>query len=300
MKSHKGFTLVELLVVVAIVAVLIGLLLPAVQRVREAAARVACMNNLKQVGLALYNFHDSHGYFPSGYVSRSTIDPAASSPGWGWAAQLLPFIEQLPLEQKIDFSSPVDDSSNQAIRTLVLQLFVCPSDRNTGIFTVFNEDGAPIADAATNSYAACYGAGGEIADFPDKGNGLFFCNSRIRIGDITDGTSYTIALGERASLFTQTPWAGVVTGGTTRVTPGAPVVGSAVEEAPTQALAHTSSHTINDAYADPDDFFTPHPGAAMFLFGDGSVRAIKTHVSLDVLQALSTRAGAEIVDPNSF
>jgi prepilin-type N-terminal cleavage/methylation domain-containing protein/prepilin-type processing-associated H-X9-DG protein len=301
MKTNRtGFTLVELLVVVAIVAVLIGLLLPAVQRVRKAAARVSCMNNLKQVGLALHNFHDSRGHFPSGYVSRSSADPASTSPGWGWAAQLLPFIEQQPLEQQIDFSSDVDDSANQVIRTAVLQLFVCPADRNTGIFTVLNEDGTPIADAASNSYAACYGAGGEIADFPDKGNGLFFRNSRIRIGDITDGTSYTIAVGERASLFTRTPWAGVVAGGTTRVTPGAPVLSAAVEEAPTQVLAHTSSHTINDVYADPDDFFTPHPDAGMFLFGDGSVRAVKTHVSLDVLQALSTRAGGEILDPNSF
>src|SRR5205823_5038829 len=108
-RMRDGFTLVELLVVIAIVAVLIGLLLPAVQRVREAAARLACMNNLKQIGLAIHNFHDSRGQFPAGYLTRATTDPASTSPGWGWAAQILPFIEQEPLGREIDFASPVED-----------------------------------------------------------------------------------------------------------------------------------------------------------------------------------------------
>src|SRR5262249_35655593 len=98
----------------------------------------------------------------------------------------------------------------------------------------------------------------------------------------------------------QTPWAGALTNGTTRITPGAPSLSTSVEEAPTQVLAHTSSHTINDMNADSDDFFTPHPDAGMFLFGDGSVHPIKTHVSINILQALSTRAGGEIVDCNSY
>src|SRR5262249_34593035 len=150
------------------------------------------------------------------------------------------------------------DPANTSIRTAILRIFLCPSDRSTGNFTVLDSTGAGIADAATNSYAACYGAGGEIGDDPDKGNGLFFRNSRLRIGDITDGTSTTICVGERPSLFTQTAWAGAISRGTTRITPGAPVLSRSVEEAPTQTLAHTGSHTINDANADPDDFFTPH------------------------------------------
>src|SRR5262249_20764207 len=113
-------------------------------------------------------------------------------------------------------------------------------------------------------------------------------------------TSTTICVGERPSLFTQTAWAGAISRGTTRITPGAPVLSRSVEEAPTQTLAHTGSHTINDANADPDDFFTPHSSAAMFLFAYVPAGPIKPHVSWSVFQALSTRAGDEIIDPNSY
>ncbi len=298
--SRAGFTLLELLVVIAIISVLVGLLLPAVQKVREAANRLSCQNNLKQMGLALHQFHDSQGAFPSGYLCRPQPDPTYTAPGWSWAAQLLPYLEQEPLQKQINFNLPVEDPNNLAVRVTVVRLFVCASDRQTGVFTVLDASGNPIADAASNSYAACYGAEGEISQAPGCGNGLFFRNSHIRIADISDGTSNTLAIGERGSFFTQTPWAGAMTGGTTRITPGAPTLSTSVELAPTQPLAHTGSHTLNDPYSDPDDFFSPHLAAGLFLFGDGSVRPVHTSVSLPVLQALSTRAGGEVVNPNDY
>jgi prepilin-type N-terminal cleavage/methylation domain-containing protein len=291
-----GFTLIELLVVIAIIGVLIGLLLPAVQKVREAANRLKCQNNLHQIGLALHAYHGDHCSLPSGYrwLPVTPDDPTRTNPGWGWGALLLPYIEQDNLHNQINFKSAVGDPSNTSVRRTMLPLFVCPSDRSTEVFLIQCTTGQTI-DAATNSYAACYGAGGEISAAPGQGNGLFYRNSRVRFADITDGTSNTIAIGERAAFFTQSPWAGAISQGTLRITPGAPVQSTAVEDAPTQVLAHTGSHTLNDLRSDPDDFFTPHAGKGLFLFGDGSVRTIGIAIDLKILQALSTRAGGEVL-----
>jgi prepilin-type N-terminal cleavage/methylation domain-containing protein len=298
--SRQAFTLIELLVVVAIIGSLLGLLLPAAQKVRESANRLSCSNNLRQIGLALHNYNDSKGSLPPGYLCTPRSDPAYVAPGWGWAAFLLPYLEQENLQRQIDFQLPVEHPAHEAVRTMPLRIFTCPADPERGVFMVLDESGNPLVEAATNSYAACYGAGGEISEEPGKGNGLFFRNSRVRLTDITDGTSNTIAVGERAAYFTRTPWAGAITGGTARITPGAPTLSNAVEEAPTMPLAHTGSHTMNDPYADPDDFFTPHTGMGMFLFGDGGVRGLRRGVSLRVFQALSSRNGGEVVSPDEY
>jgi prepilin-type N-terminal cleavage/methylation domain-containing protein len=294
---RSAFTLIELLVVIAIISILIGLLLPAVQKVREAANRTSCLNNLKQLGLALHTYHDSQGSFPPGFSCQVQTDPTYTAPGWGWASRLLPQIEQDNLAQQINYQFPVEDSSNTGARTTVLKLFACPSDRSTGLFTVYDQNNAPLVEAATNSYAASFGVGVDIDDELDDGNGLFFRNSRVRIADISDGTSNTFALGERGALLTQTPWAGAVSHGTTRITPQAPVNNlGAVEEAASQVLAHIAVHTLNDPNSDPEDFFSPHTGIGHFLFADGSVRPLSTATSLTVLQALATRNGGEVVN----
>jgi prepilin-type N-terminal cleavage/methylation domain-containing protein/prepilin-type processing-associated H-X9-DG protein len=300
--SRRAFTLIELLVVVAITGILIALLLPAVQKVRESANRAQCQNNLHQVGLALHSYHDARGSLPSGYawqpVTPDTVGNTA--PGWGWGALLLPYVEADALAKTIDPCRPIEDPAHRAVRTTMLPLFTCPSDRRAGIFTVTDSAGAALADAASNSYAACFGAVVEINDDPDKGNGLFFRNSAIRLAQVLDGTSNTIAVGERAAILTRTPWAGAVSRGVTRITPGAPTSSTSIEDAPTQVLAHTGSHTLNDPGSDPDDFFSPHDGGGTFLFADGGVRFIRKHVALGVLQALSTRAGGESIDSDSF
>lgn len=297
-----GFTLIELLVVIAIIAVLIGLLIPAVQKVREAANRASCLNNLHQIGVALHSYHTDQNSFPSGYLcQQAQTDPNITSPGWGWAALLLPYVEGNNLAQQINFNLPVEHPSNLAVRTTIMKLFVCPSDRSTGLFTIYDKNNAALAQAATNSYAACHGTGVDIDEELDDFTGLFSRNSRVRIGDVTDGTSTTIAIGERGSLFTQTPWAGAVSLGTTRITPGAQTSNlNAVEESPTQVLSHVAVHTLNDPNADPEDFFTPHQAIANILFADGSVRPLRSGLNLSVLQALATRDGGEVVNANDF
>ena len=300
-RKRLAFTLIELLVVVAIVGVLIGLLLPAVQKAREAANRAKCQNNLHQIGIALHSYHGDHCSFPPGYRWKQRMPDLSTQtdPGWSWAAFLLPYLEQDNLQRQINFQSSVGDPSNEAIRTAVLPPFLCPTDQQTGLFQVQTADGLSI-NAATSSYAACFGGLVEIANTPGKGDGLFYRNSRVRIADIRDGTSNTFAVGERAALFAQAPWAGAISNGTVRITPGAPVTSTSVEDAPVQVLAHCGSHALNDTQSDPDDFFTPHVGTAFFLFADGSARPVSVKTEVEIIRSLATRSGGELVNSNDF
>jgi prepilin-type N-terminal cleavage/methylation domain-containing protein/prepilin-type processing-associated H-X9-DG protein len=321
--GRAGFTLIELLVVIGIIGALLGVLLPAVQKVRETANRVGCQNNLKQIGLALHSYSDEKGSFPSGYIyiRKGDITPLApvthkifdrprplptpfvvpsNQPGWGWAALLLPYLEKVPLSHGINYTLAVESPTNLSPRNALVRVFTCPSDRNTGPFTVQDDFDKDLAQAATNSYAACFGQGGLLGSQPDTSNGIFARNSKIRVGDITDGTSNTMAIGERPALFAQSPWAGAMTGGTCRTTPGAPVYLSIIDEAPSMVMARLGVRKLNDHYSEPNDFFSPHPGVAHFLFADGAVHALRLTTEVNVLQALATRAGGEAISVNDF
>src|SRR5262249_4759126 len=291
---RRGFTLIELLVVIAIIAVLIGLLVPAVQQVREAAQRTACRNNLHQIGLALHLYHDTSKCFPPGYLyvpppkraaghsghdQKPDRPPPASftvpnGPGWGWAAYLLPYIEQDPLDRSIDHNLPVESITMTAARSTLLRVYTCPSDRQTGVFTVYTNQNQALADTATNSYAACFGDNITMTRDPDTSDGVFCRNSAIRLADITDGSRSTFAVGERAAFFTKTPWAGAMTGGTARVTPGAPVYATFAEPPQVMPMARIGLRGLNDRFAQPYDFFSPHSNIIHFLFADGAVHAL--------------------------
>jgi prepilin-type N-terminal cleavage/methylation domain-containing protein/prepilin-type processing-associated H-X9-DG protein len=309
--ARTGFTLIELLVVIAIIGILVGLLLPAVQRVRESAARTQCQNNLKQMGLALHNYHDVSRCFPPGYCATLPyVDGATdTAPGWGWAAFLLPYLEQDNVYRQLNFTQPVQNSP--AVQTMV-KVYLCPSDiYPSGPFALSDGFGSTICSAAPTSYVACCGSDASDTTAP-TGNGVFYRNSQTRIAEITDGTSETILVGERAWAKANGVWAGAVPGGVLRrgqYNPCQPNVPGAWYPSATLAVAHAHGNNPlvdGDGSAGMDDFGSMHFGGSNFLFADGSVHFIFTmpsdnpdgsYPALDlVFQALGTRANGEVVD----
>lgn len=297
MKRYAGFTLIELLVVIAIIAVLIGLLLPAVQKVREAAARSKCTNNLKQLGLAMHNYHGVNGKLPPGYTSA--VDPALSGsdadlgPGWGWGTYLLPHLEQDNVFRQINLTRPIGDPVNAAARRVVLSVFRCPSDNPPqDVFTVTNTS----VDVAYSSYLGMFGTS-EVAENPGNGEGVLFRNSQIRLTDITDGTSSTCFIGERSADYALGTWTGSVLGG---IVPPRKPTSLGPEEAPVLILGHTGEaaegHTPNNATNHVDDFTSRHTQGVNFLFCDGSVRMIRDSINPFVWEGVGTRAAGEVIN----
>ncbi len=287
MRLRNAFTLIELLVVIAIIGILIAMLLPAVQKVRESVARLQCKNNLKQIGLALHNYHDVNKLFPPGYVSAVASDGSDLGPGWGWAAHMLPYIEQDNLHKMINFQADIGDPQNASIRVQILGMLRCPSDDAPWTFLTA---GNPV-QVAFSSYVGVFGTR-ECDDPP--GEGIFFRNSRTRFSGITDGTSNTLMVGERSAKLALSSWTGAPTGAQS-----APVGPSALgpEPAPALCLGHTGEaaegHTPNNPTNHVDDFASRHQQGVNFLFADGSVRNINNTINPVVWEALGTRAGNE-------
>lgn len=303
MHHRRAFTLVELLVAIAIIGILVGLLIPAVQAARESARRTQCSSQLKQIGLALGLYHETHRVLPPAYLYNGLPLPKQSAtfifdsavfglkqpndPGWNWLVLSLPFLEQRPLYDQIDLTTPV--SKNESIRILPLPVASCPSDRLQGVFTVTSETNTNMGLANSTSYAACYGALGLPNTQPEVGTGVFQRNSQCRFSDIRDGLSSTIAVGERAAVLARTPWAGVMTQGTVRTTPGAPVYVATIEVAPVMAMARIGMKYLNSPYSEPYDFFSAHGERVYFVFVDGAVHGFSSGIDQSVLQAFATR-----------
>jgi prepilin-type N-terminal cleavage/methylation domain-containing protein len=294
-RARRGFTLIELLVVIAIIAILIALLLPAVQQAREAARRTQTRNNLRQVVLALHNYHDNFGSFPPGWIG---VDAATRRPhveggnGFGWAALILPQLEQGNLARQIDFKLPIDDPVQAAAIATPLDTFRSPSDPSEDTWQI-EEEGSPgtvLATLATANFVGSFGTGklhdceGLPVGQTCTGNGVFFHNSRVRMRDVVDGTSNTFVVGQRRTNADAAPpwhstWAGVVPEG---------------EEAFARVLG-AADHGPNDPAAHLEDFSSNHTGGVHFAFGDGRVGFLADTVDLTLYQALATRSGGEVV-----
>lgn len=317
MIRHRGFTLIELLVVIAIIAVLIALLLPAVQQAREAARRVQCTNNLKQLGLAFHNYHDTHLSFP--------LNASSSLYGYSPQAQILPFIEQGNLHGLIDFNQslllgpPQSPTVNPEARPIIdhtIAVLTCPSDGGDIYYLDQNND----RWAGTN-YLVNGGSGDSFNYCSRVNDGLFWNGSRTRLTEITDGTSHTILTaeglfgdrGEDSSMLldAQRQLKRVGGGGVCSATADALAARAATRFEGARAGAWIRSapyFTFLNGYYPPN---SPHPdvvhhgeiltaarsqhaGGANAAFADGSVRFIPESIDLDIWRNLFSRNDGQV------
>jgi prepilin-type N-terminal cleavage/methylation domain-containing protein len=293
----RGVTLIELLVVIAIIGILITLLVPAVQRVRESANLVSCMNNLRQIGLAMHAHHDSKNAFPVGYFDPTPWPQLDQGPGWGWGAFLLPFLDQGDLYDQINFTLDVGDPPNAAVRTTFLQVFACPSDNPVSPFTV-TDGGTRSWMLAAANYVACNGNDG-VDDFttPPHTGAFVRAVQGFRAADIRDGLSNTLFVGDRTSRLSYCTWIGGPTGA---LNPFLEAPGNFGAEV-TLLLCHAGPTGPNSpGVFDADSTSSPHQTGVPFVFGDGAVRFLSNGIDISVWMALATRAGGEVVNGVDF
>jgi prepilin-type N-terminal cleavage/methylation domain-containing protein/prepilin-type processing-associated H-X9-DG protein len=296
--GSSGFTLVELLVVIGIIGVLVALLLPAVQAARESSRRSACVNNLRQIGIALQSYESSRRSLPAGYLSQFTSTGDDTGPGWGWAALLLDYLEESTLRSRIQLDRPIEDPVNLQVITRPVAVFLCPSDDPTSTWFPCRDVAGTmkICEVASVNYVGMFGNSEPGVD----GSGLFFRNSRIRFGEISDGTTHTIALGERAHRLGKSTWAGSVTGATPVPGDGDGIGIYEPEHGSTMVLGQAGEHkSPGDPTGEEDMFYSMHRGGVNFVFADAHVAFLTSDMDSTVFEALSTRAGNEPL-PDQF
>lgn len=295
-RRANGFTLIELLVVIAIIAILISLLLPAVQQAREAARRSQCKNNLKQLGLALHNYHDTHSVFMFGFNTHGT----------GWSAMMLPYIDQAPLYMTLRFQDgdpgnwdTVGSAANMAACETVLPVFMCPS---AALQKHYNING--IANRVPCSYGA--NASSQVlteAAFRTMTplDGMFYLHSRVSMADLTDGSSNTIAIGERRC---EPDWSQNGNSmdfwyiGSPQIDPvlNSATSGDEFTEFVVSTAAPLNARFIATTNETEKELSIGgwHVGGTHVVLADGSVRFLSFNMSQTVFKGLGSRAGGEV------
>lgn len=319
---RAGFTLIELLVAIAIIAVLLGLVVPAVQMVRESGRRTQCRANLRNLALAIQSYETAHRVFPAGYEANqaaSDLDPASfdASPGTGWGLAIATYLEEPRAAAAVRPSDPIWGVASPRAADVVaatLPGFLCGSATGPrDPFAVRKPDGSPHPSGARlgrSHYVANAGHADPWDESPPRrswdgvANGPFYRNSRIRAAQVTDGLSQTVFLGEHTSAVSEKAWAGVVPGAASH--PGdrvATLLGGGADAAAALVLVHSGPaedelriiHAPNDPAAHADQMFADHSGGAHVAFGDGSVRFISELIHQPTWAAMSSINGGEPV-----
>ena len=297
MRHRCAFTLVELLVVIAIIGVLIGMLLPAVQQVREAARRISCANNVRNIALGLLNYESANQRFPPGWTATQ---PDSGVPGFGWMAFNLPFVEQTSLFRQIDFQGSTPETVSEETRLTSFDLMICPSSptREPTYQLQYLMGGPPPIEIGRTHYVGSIGSEDDLTrpfnSLLDAGNrftsGVFYQNSRTSFARIQDGSSNTILLGERSgrSRGVTTPTDGnFFSSSLLGIVNGSTFEGWRV-------VAWTNEVPKNGIWGFAQ-FNSSHPELTIFSFCDGSVHNIRDNIDRTVFPQLGTINGGEVV-----
>lgn len=309
-RTYTGFTLVELLVVIAIIGILVGLLLPAVQSAREAARRMSCSNNMKQIGLALHNYSDSFKKFPPGNIVLFRGSPVTLfGDGWTWHSRILPFIEQATLYNRVSDVIGTDIGTQASAKQLL-----AGRDTRISVFQCPTHPSGPISNSGKNGYqlSTYNGVSGtttfnsdqldEPTDLGYRGNGMFYMNGYVKFADVIDGTTNTFLVAEVQDDLTGAPNYQRMPGSDRRYN----FSGNGDNNPPTDIseflVGMETDDPINANTRDASGYYNNdgeyagsyHPGGAQFLFVDGSVRFITQDINMSIYRALATRAGREV------